>query len=93
MTRRMFHMKREHNEMRSPAPLAGIEGAERVGAGRRTAVRRQKLPLTWRKAREQDAKSARRRDVAAQRSDDACEDGKRTGCRAACGQKRGVAVY
>ena len=35
-------MKREHNEMRSPAPLAGIEGAERVGAGRRAAVQRQK---------------------------------------------------
>lgn len=42
MTRRMFHMKREHNEMHSPAPLAGIEGAERVGAGRRAAVQRQK---------------------------------------------------
>ena len=42
MTRRMFHMKREHNEMRSPAPLAGIEGAERDRTGRRTAVRRQK---------------------------------------------------
>ena len=42
MTRRMFHMKREHNEMRSPAPLAGIEEAERVGSGRRTAVQRQK---------------------------------------------------
>ena len=29
--------------------------------------------------REQDAQSARKRDVAAQRSDEACEDGKRTG--------------
>lgn len=38
MTRRMFHMKREHNEMRSPAQLAGIEGAERGRTGRRTAV-------------------------------------------------------
>ena len=76
MTRRVFHMKRERKEMRSPALLAGIEGAERVGAGRRTAVRRQKLPRTWRKVREQDAKSERRRDVAAQRSEEACEDGK-----------------
>lgn len=38
----MFHMKRKRKEMRSPAPLAGIEGVERVGTGRRTAVRRQK---------------------------------------------------
>ena len=42
MTRRMFHMKREHKEMRSPAPLAGIEGAERVGAGVERQCQRQK---------------------------------------------------
>ena len=38
MTRRMFHMKREHKEMRSSAPLAGIEGVERGKKGCRAAV-------------------------------------------------------
>lgn len=37
MTRRMFHMKRKRKEMRSPAPLAGIEGVERGRTGRRAA--------------------------------------------------------
>ena len=38
MTRCMFHMKRERKEIHSPAPLAGIEGAERGRAGCRAAV-------------------------------------------------------
>lgn len=42
MTSCMFHMKREQNEMRSPAPLAGIEGSKEAKQGVERQCQRQK---------------------------------------------------